>query len=177
MPVSFGDLCPYTCCACMHCMPSFFYYHSCCAIQLSNHTCSNSTILIKTKAHLRHVQSGLIGTWWISIGPGGKMNRPNGQQCLAKTIIDHSSLWWFIRNMYSNETALLEWTRHKAATDEERAAVWTSSPGFHWHCSKFSDAPLKMGGGHVPPKKCQRTHLDHTPQTVCRSTAHWLHCF
>ncbi len=29
------------------------------------------------------------------------MNRPNGQQCLAKTIIDPT------RNVYSNETALV----------------------------------------------------------------------
>ncbi len=28
------------------------------------------------------------------------MNRPNGQQCLAKTIIDHTSLWSFNTNGY-----------------------------------------------------------------------------
>ncbi len=34
------------------------------------------------------------------------MNRPNGQRCLAKAIIDHISLWWFNTNAHSNETAL-----------------------------------------------------------------------
>ena len=36
-----------------------------------------------------------------------KMNRPNGQQCVAKAIIDHTNLWWFNTNAYSNETGIL----------------------------------------------------------------------
>ncbi len=35
-----------------------------------------------------------------------KMNRPNGQWCLAKAIINRTSLGWFSTNAYSNETAL-----------------------------------------------------------------------
>ena len=34
------------------------------------------------------------------------MNRPNGQQCLAKAIVDYTSLWWFNRKAYSSETAV-----------------------------------------------------------------------
>ena len=32
------------------------------------------------------------------------MNRPIGQQCLAKAIIVYISLWWFNTNPHSNET-------------------------------------------------------------------------
>ncbi len=40
-------------------------------------------------------------------------NRPISQQRLAKTIIDPISLRWFNRNVYSNETALLECTENE----------------------------------------------------------------
>ncbi len=41
------------------------------------------------------------------------MNRHYGQQFLSNTIIDHSSLWWFDRNVYINETALLDAWMHR----------------------------------------------------------------
>ena len=61
------------------------------------------------------------------------MNRPSSQRCLAKTVIDDTSLWWFNRNAYGNEIALYGWTGHclntrkrvRCRTRHTRTHRWT----------------------------------------------------
>ena len=64
------------------------------------------------------------------------MNRPNGQQCLAKAIIDHTSLWWSNTNAYCNETAAI-WNqlRHR---DSCNHYVW-NRPQYLFPASNIYD--------------------------------------
>ena len=78
------------------------------------------------------------------------MNRPNGQQCLAKAIIDQNSLWWFNTNHYGNRFY---------------------RP--HCTCQNFPPPPTKIQGG-MGKKLGREAQLDHTPRSYTNGqvTAH-----
>ncbi len=62
------------------------------------------------------------------------MNRPNGQQCLAKPITDHTSLWWF-------NTKVLFRTRqtdvgHKPIVPASQHGLTDNMQFFVWHGSQ-----------------------------------------
>ena len=88
--------------------------------------------IFKHAHQLIRLQWSYMLSWNVFTRDIVQMNRPNGQQCLAKTIIDHSSLWWLNRNVHRNETALLECpsTRHARThgqTDNMQFLVWHGS--------------------------------------------------